>query len=309
MVKHTDSVFLRRDKCPICFCTKLISVYARSYDSHRIREYMELSYQGNVEYEFLEDQEFRIAECSSCRFLFQTNVLNETGAQRLYDVWIDPSLAEKWKQDQKRNMAFSCSILHFVNKHFSKTRPVRMLDYGAGFGEFSRLAKGYGFDVSALEFSQERASFLENLGLRPISPGKQERNYYHFIILSQVLEHLVDPLNVLVGVRESLHDDGLVFISVPNCRGLKRTLLNADSLPAPQFKEALLNCSALQHINCFTRATLHRILEKAGFKIVFRPFTFIGCSTFGCSPKETFKNIVRPFHYHFGTACFLRKAR
>lgn len=307
MSSPSNSLVVRRDHCPVCSSTDLASIYQRSYGDPRMRDYMGMAYQGNVEYEYVNGAEFEIAECRACGMLFQPNVLNELGAKRLYDVWIDADLAKQWYQQERPQEAYYLGILRFA-RHYLQRPDVRMLDYGAGFGDFCRLGRQVGFDVCALEFSAERAAMLKKQDIQPILSGDEGTEQYHFISLNQVLEHLTDPLETLRRVRCALRDDGLVYVAVPNCRGLKHRLKSADSLSIPQFQQALLNCSAFQHINSFTTGSLKRVCEGAGFTLVFRPFQFIACSKNGTSPMGLAKSVVMPFYYRFfGTAFFLRK--
>lgn len=305
----SNPYFTRRTECPVCSSNGLFTVYKRSYEDPRIREYLEVAYHGNVEYHYLEGQDFEIVECESCRFLFQRNVLSKIGAQRLYDVWIDPVLMERHnRQKELITKEFACSRVLFVNRYL-RTSDIKMLDYGAGFGDFCLLSKGFNFEVSALEFSEERLAFIKNLGITAVAAGKVKENYYHFISLHDVLEHLTKPLEALRDVHRALCDDGLVSVAVPNCSKLRRKLRAVDTLSIEQYAEAMRPCAALQHINSFTRSPLKLICERAGFKIIFRPFLLLGCRTYGVSPKEILKNFIRPFfHSYLGTTFFLRKS-
>ena len=301
-----NSFFVMRAVCPACASDKLMSLYMRPFSDPHMRAYMEIAYQGNVEYEYLEGQVYDILECLSCGLLFQANVLTPKGAQRLYDVWIDPLLAAQWNREKLRDRTIPCAILNFVERYLNR-KEVRILDYGAGLGEFCRLAKGFGFDVSAFEFSEERASVLQQMGVIPIYSLEGKEGTYDFINMSQVLEHLADPLSALQAIHRSLRDDGLVFLSVPTCRSLKRKLRTVDKLTIEGYKKTLERSCALQHINSFTHRSLKRICRRAGFTIVFRPLLFIGCSALGTSLKQLAKSIVRPFYYNFTTSLFLAK--
>lgn len=306
---NVDLYIVQRDKCPICGLDHLRSVYKRPYESERMQDYLDLAYDGRMELSYLQGVEFEIAECVDCGFLFQTSVLTHMGAKRLYDVWIDPTLTERRESKRDVNKALEFCILNFVERYL-RCAEIKMLDYGAGFGRFCLLAKALGFDVTAVEISKERSRVLDERGIEAIEPkGGGRDKYYHFINMSQVLEHVTDPMAALHRVHDELREDGLVSISVPNCRRLKRVLRSADALSIPQFQKALLDCSALQHVNSFTRATLHYACERAGLSIVFRPLLFIGCGIIGTGPRELLKNIVRPFYYRMRTCFFLKRKR
>ncbi len=304
--------FKRRNICPICHSNKLCTLYKRSYFDSRMLNYLQISYYGYIDMECLKGQCFEISECEECGFLFQPNILNDEGSNMLYDKWIDPVLADKWRSESKTDYAFLCSILLYVERCFG-IHGVNILDYGAGFGNFAMLAKGFGFDVSVLEFSESRAASLRACGLIAMKPGEEAGRTYHFIYVNHVLEHLSDPVCVLQKIRNVLCDNGLAYVAVPNCTGLKSKLRIADSLTIEKFKHALLDCSALQHINCFTPATLQRIAQKAGFRIMGKPFLVSNCTNKKPVISNMIKLILRAIYYYSGisarrgTGLFLSK--
>jgi len=300
--------FVKRDLCPGCGAADLNTLYYKGYDDPRMQEYLESVYQNHAEADCLRGQTFQVEACRRCGLAFQRNVFNDVGAQRLYDTWINSGLAEQWNRVAQKNRGLWCAQLLFVEK-LLHTPEVRMLDYGAGFGDFARLGHGYGWHVDVLEFSEERACTLRRESLQLVRTLEDKERHYDYIHVSQVLEHLADPFKALKAIHRALHDDGVAFVAVPNCRGLANTLRKADALPMEAFIKALLDCSALQHINSFTKAPLLRLCRRAGFECVFRPFLFIGCSPHGTTLREAAKNVVRPFYYHCTTALYLRKAR
>lgn len=304
-----DQFIIRRNQCPGCSSTNLRYLYKRSYMDARMRQYMELAYHGGAEYEYVGGANFEIAECAECHLLFQTDVLNEIGLQRLYDVWINADLAKQWFTENQ-NMAeeqFRIETLCFA-KHYLRHSKLKLLDYGAGFGGFCRSGKTLGFDVAAFEFSRARAAALRSQGISALMPGDELNSDYDLIILNQVLEHLTDPFETLQRVNQALRDDGLVFVAVPNCRGLTRTLRRVDSLSIPQFQQALLGCSAFQHINSFTAKSLTNICERADFVRVFDPFASFVCYRPSVSPIAFAKKVTKPFYrYLFSTVAFFRK--
>lgn len=97
----------------------------------------------------------------------------------------------------------------------------RILDVGAGSGEFLFLAQGLGYDASGIEPNQGYASYCRDaLGLRVESCRLDEirasGQTYDFIRLNHVLEHLPNPQDSLETIRDMLSPDGLLYVEVPN---------------------------------------------------------------------------------------------
>ena len=77
---------------------------------------------------------------------------------------------------------------------------------------------------------------------------------YGLVILSAVLEHLLDPLQTLRDAWTVVADGGLLFVEVPDVEGF------ASSARAP-FQEF-----SVEHINYFSKLSLTNVMGVAGFE-------------------------------------------
>ncbi len=104
----------------------------------------------------------------------------------------------------------------------------RMLEVGPGHGLMTYLAiRDFGlasavaWDLSPVSVEHTRQA-LARLGVdnvtcavrnvMSVEPGEQQ---FDFVVLSEVLEHIEDPMPVMAKLRGLLADDGLIFINVP----------------------------------------------------------------------------------------------
>lgn len=110
-------------------------------------------------------------------------------------------------------------------KYFPAEKSVRVLDIGIGRGEMLTCMKEWGYDNSlGVDISPSTVTFCKSLGL-PCELtddtikwlSLHERNFA-VITLLDVLEHVNknDTVAFLRAIRNSLQDDGLVIIQVPN---------------------------------------------------------------------------------------------
>lgn len=104
----------------------------------------------------------------------------------------------------------------------------RVLDVGAGSGEFVFLAKALGKDVSGIEPNRGYAEYCRaDLGLdvaaQHLAPGLFEPGSFDLIRLNHVLEHLNDPVKYLAMVAEWLSPGGLLYVEVPDIEVYCRT--------------------------------------------------------------------------------------
>lgn len=104
----------------------------------------------------------------------------------------------------------------------------RILDVGAGSGEFLALAAAEGHDVRGIEPGETFAAYArETHGVAVDGHVWQRAAYpagaFDLITANHVLEHLRDPVAALRRMAEWLTDDGVIFIAVPNALGRRRT--------------------------------------------------------------------------------------
>ncbi|MFL6200669.1 MAG: methyltransferase domain-containing protein [Thermoanaerobaculia bacterium] len=141
----------------------------------------------------------------------------------------------------------------------------RCLDVGCSFGfalDFSRYAFGWevlGVDPSplaaagaaALGIPILRAYFSAGLDLGP--------EPFDLVLCSEILEHLAEPLPLLVALRERLSPEGLLVLSTPNLAIVRRETEQGalGRALSPGF-----------HLVLYERGALSLLLAKAGFSAV-----------------------------------------
>lgn len=156
-----------------------------------------------------------------------------TFAEADAEVYSDAAYMEKYmdgllfSQVLWANHARSCDF--FFREAPKHLKPGgRLLEIGPGHGlmlylalrEFG-LAEATAWDLSAVSVEQTRHALAllgagaVTLGVRnmmDVGPGAER---YDFVVLSEILEHLEDPLTAMRAVRGLVSDEGLVFVNVP----------------------------------------------------------------------------------------------
>lgn len=295
----TTGGVLARRRCPACGAGEPRRLYSRRFDDPRMRAYMEAAYYGYVEHAYIADAEFALDECQRCGLIFQRYVPDQALAKRLYDVWIDPDLARQWHREVRGDHPSSksgCSILLSMEHLLPALddRRLTLLDYGAGFGDLSALARGFGFDVTALELSDDRAAALRGLGIRVIPSLDGFTGAFDAVILNQVLEHLAEPFGCILAIRRAMRAGGILYVGVPDCRHLRRTAAGFDRLTTTRLQQAMVPCSPLQHVNSFTRRSLEALLNRAGLEIAGEPGLSVGHAI---GARELAKQTLRPWYH------------
>lgn len=138
----------------------------------------------------------------------------------------------------------------------------RLLDVGAGLGRFTRCFQSLGFAVTPLEIHPMLAARIEaETGLAVMrtpfeawTPQGGEAAPFDAIVMSQTLEHAVEPGVWLARASRLLAPAGVLFVSVPNFASLLVAGLGA--------REG--NICPPTHLNFFTPRSLAALARTQG---------------------------------------------
>ena len=144
----------------------------------------------------------------------------------------------------------------------------RFLDVGCNMGMLLRLAKQMGWDVVGVEPSPSLSKIArERNGLQIYNCSlgelpKSEEGAFDVIALSDVLEHIPDPLPFLSEASRFLADDGVLYVKVPNGNW---NLFKQWTLGLMGRRPQQGIWDSYEHVVHYTDRTLRRMLRKAGF--------------------------------------------
>lgn len=104
--------------------------------------------------------------------------------------------------------------LKLINTQSSKGR---ILDIGAGVGDFLQVAKNYGWQTIGIEPSAKAKTIAKSKGVSFVEDlSKLENNSFDIITMWHVLEHVPDLENQIKELKRLLKPNGTVIIAVPN---------------------------------------------------------------------------------------------
>lgn len=157
-----------------------------------------------------------------------------------------------------------------IANNYLHQRPVgRFLDVGCATGFLlDGIKNEVGWDVHGVELVEKAASFASGtLGLKDVlNKDLQQAGYpsafFDVVHVSEVLEHVPDPISMLEECRRIIKPDGLFFLSLPNGCADRQGLIdywNIHRIPPGH---------ASGHIYFFSAKGLRDAVRAAGFKIV-----------------------------------------
>lgn len=100
--------------------------------------------------------------------------------------------------------------------------------------------------------------FVKNVG---------QKNRYHSIYMTFILEHLEFPIEILKSVRQLLHKKGSLFIAVPNANSVHRVIAHRAGI-IDTIDELSENDRVVGHRRVYTRDLLIKQVTQAGFEVV-----------------------------------------
>ena len=147
----------------------------------------------------------------------------------------------------------------------------RFLDVGCNMGMLLRHVKSMGWTGIGVEPSPTLSRMaIDHFGLDVYNCflhelPEHEQASFDVVALSDVFEHIVDPLPLLAQVGGYMKADGVLYIKVPNARWnlFKQAVLKLLGR-AP--KQGVWD--SYEHVVHYTDHTLTRMLERAQFEVV-----------------------------------------
>lgn len=138
---------------------------------------------------------------------------------------------------------------------------VRILDIGCGFGESLGYHKSRDCDVYGVEADEnirrvaDKFGFKVHVGL--FDPDAYKPDFFDYITMAQVIEHVTDPITTLKGVARILKPGGIAILSTPNSNGWG----------ARVFGRKWINWHVPYHLQHFSVESMKIATEKAGIVI------------------------------------------
>lgn len=147
------------------------------------------------------------------------------------------------------------------------------VEVGSYVGAFLEAASAAGWYFEGVDVSEEANAFARGKGLvattgdlDSYAPGRT----FHAVAIWNCYEQLADPRSALRRARALLREDGVLAIRTPNGEFWRR-LRGIRAEPARSISRAVLahnNLLALPYRHAFTPASLERVLEDTGFRVL-----------------------------------------
>ncbi|GAB7082228.1 class I SAM-dependent methyltransferase [Megalodesulfovibrio paquesii] len=212
------------------------------------------------------EQEFSYVACSACGHLYLCPRPRRESAHLIYPAnygaQFSAQSGAKGIGELKRRIALARlkRVSHIL-------RPgVRILELGCGDGQLLQSIRAahpsaelWGADIQLAphtreQFHAQQIFFKESFAEELEFPD----GYFDLIIMTQLIEHLWAPEQVLENTRRILNPAGYMLIETPNTDGYDRAFFKTGAWGGYYFP---------RHLNLFNTTSLTRLLANHGFRV------------------------------------------
>ncbi|MBF0364306.1 MAG: methyltransferase domain-containing protein [Oligoflexia bacterium] len=247
----------------------------------------------------------RPAPCPSCscnevsfKFKKQSSSLFKCNHCSLEYLYPKPSLVElqklynenyysPWLQDSSEGqlkLLKEATFKRYLNQITTYKTTGALLDVGCALGSFLKLAREEGFTPYGIDLNpvaiESAKKITDNAWVGTLESMSFEANSFDVIVMSDLIEHVLDIKSTLAEASRILKEDGILLIATPNTNSLSHLLMRKHW---PHYK--------MEHLHYFNPKNFAAVAEQFVILKIFSVIKNISLSYFGnllCKYSEHF---------------------
>lgn len=231
-----------------------------------------ISYWRKKNFQFTDNaknEEFYIYRCESCGTGFLNRPPHVAWLQSIYQysgqaltqaVTLDEVLA---RETEFPNCKVDAARMSLKADRFNRSGNFQALDIGSGFGFYTKALRKLNYRTVSINPGQYENEVFKNLnGDEPLAmmfENYEASGRFGIVMMSQVLEHLLEPNSAINKASGMLAPGGVLACAVPNYNSFLVKLLGTRDNACLWVPE---------HVNYFTEKGLKTLVERNGFRVV-----------------------------------------
>ena len=215
--------------------------------------------------------------CNCCGNVQQSEYYNEATLTEFYTSYYRAIYGGTPPDDlhDSQKSGNGLDIFRFVS---TVSAPKTVLEVGCAAGGILKVFKDNGCKTLGLDFDDDYLQVARNNGIQTCQGSLEQlddNDKFDLIILSHVLEHIVDPHSFLKSLTTKLTADGVIYIEVPSLNAVSAGASNSD----------LLTYWQNAHVTHFSVKSLTLLCSRVGLRKVKMTDCIRSCWTFSGEVK------------------------
>ena len=211
---------------------------------------------------------YRLVRCADCTLLFTNPQPSDTELAAIYsaDYFLGAESEAGRASTREMKRATARQYLSEIHRYAGEARG-RLLEIGCGDGDFLVEAEAAGYQVTGVEYApaaceQARARLQRGeIICGELEKARLADAQFDLCVLSDVIEHVRDPIAFLREIHRLLKPGGGIFIATPSLASWSAKLLHKNWM---EFKP--------EHLTYFDPQTLETALFRTGYhQVIVRP--------------------------------------
>lgn len=217
---------------------------------------------------------YRIVRCEDCRLMLINHQPSDAELAEIYDAayFLGDDTPAGRAQVAAMKRATARGYLRELMRYRGREGG-NLLEIGCGQGELLGEAHARGYSITGVEVSpsaveQARARIGEHgtIICGEIANAGLTLGAFDVCVLSDVIEHVRDPLTFLALIRALLKPDGVLFIATPTLDAWSARLLRKNWMEFKPEHLFYFDANTLQH--ALFRAGFHQVIVQPGWKVL-----------------------------------------
>lgn len=184
--------------------------------------------------------------------------------------------------------SYGSEFFNYILKITGSVKKKLIVDVGCGGCLTLKKLKEMGAKTLGVDPSPIAAFYAKKYGLNLINsyfPKSAKEIKADVIFSMDLMEHVLDPVDLLVKKSKALNESGIIIINVPNC---EFSIKNGD-----------ISMAIHQHVNMFDRWSLRRVVEKSGLEVLRIDYSKFGSALFCVAKKKSKKSKANSINKKF----------
>ncbi len=218
------------------------------------------------------DKDYYVVQCNNCDVYFVAPQITFSNNQwsNLYNNEYF-SYQSSWlinKRSKELSDRFDKALINLPDNN------IKFLDIGAGEGKALIEALSRGWEVTGIDIVDNRIEKAKqkdvNFTIANFLEYELPENYFDFIYVDSVLEHVLNPKEYLIKIKQLLKPGGIVYVGVPNEDSLFNVVRKIVFIliGKKNISVKIKPFDAPYHVIGFNNKSLSYIFNKLNLKIV-----------------------------------------